>query len=106
MHYDLTISLPGDVDDAHRMISTMVERQLVPADRATYSTENGRVRIRWFRVRVDPEDAAAQAMLTHALAQLAAVAGADASEAVPHIHLEVDESRRLTQADFDPTEDL
>ena len=105
MHYDLTISVPGDADDGRRMISTMVERRLVPPGRATYSTGNGRVQIRWRRVHVDEEEGP-EAALTHALARLATVAGATTSEAIPHIHLDVDPSRRLTQADFDPADDL
>ena len=39
MHYDLTISVPGKLDDAHRIISTMVDHHLVPPDRAKKAWE-------------------------------------------------------------------
>lgn len=105
MHYDLTITVPGDADDAHRIISAMVEHDLVPPGRVTYGSIDGRVRIRWERMEVDERDTV-HACLSHALAELASVAAGNHGDTVPHIHLDLDESRRLTQADFDPAEDL
>ena len=104
MRFDLTITVPGGEDDAHRVISELVEGGLVAPGRAVYSSREGSLRIRW--EGVDTEDADTPT-LACALAGLVAVRdGDDDAARVPEIHLDLDASRPLRQADFDPSEDL
>jgi MoxR-like ATPase len=107
--FDLTLHLPSEPEDPQRVFDELVRRRLVAPGRAVISHAQDGVDITWQRVRArDDQDLVAHdPRLTAALAAVVAVARRDgSSDAVPHVRLDLRESRRLTQADFDPAEDL